>query len=727
MTTNQNQQQDLYLLIHEVPQGTKSNMPDQQVVVIDPKTRKAVDPIWTKIVGRTLKYYLVSNIQNPLNKVRDSFVYTYQEDPPGSRSLNIDVAYAASCPRGNEKKLAECFSLVPNPAEKLKELIIKWIYEYIQPMNRSFIDSFQSIGSSLISSIKTKASNEAGLALEINLSLPLISSFSIENTFLIRFPDYDKQESLALCAEIEPDQASLSVAQTYSQAYVEQLVEKESQKYFAQRVSLHSFYFKLKSDGIKQDFEQRLNLYLRQIGYRLSLISMDRVNGLPLPLETFHTRISIPYVDYNDTSEISIRNTISLDLQDSARYRITGSQDLSEWAAKQLTSAVNAELFGASHLDLLVDFEPRAANIKARLSQEASKIGYTIKHIVTMPELEQYEWLKFFEIKTEQAEEEFETNTSKFPVSMSIVVITKIKDLKSVKKHLNSPLHISTEMKKEVLKVTAQFLRTIDPERFYVRFSHTQTPGEKPVEEELKIRIVDALARQFDADTDEIILRMEETGITKWLNDLKRHREEFRVTIKPLDFTQPHDITIFGHFRVMDIDYEGWENFKTAMPLIDDIKKRIEDALRTELSNGSKVKLVYQDSIELKELENLITASAQKTALDNFGLRVTLSDIGRERTGIEDGIIGYIINEQQAVIDGIARGRQLQIQKVTHQIGVLKGQLADIIIDQGSKEQMKEVSRQIAELELQLVEIRSSSHRSLPFQSETKQLPETTS
>jgi hypothetical protein len=720
MTQYQNQNHNLYTLIHEVPQGTRGNSPVQEVIAIDPKTKKAVDPLWVIIAGRNLKYYIVSNITDPTNKIICSFTYTYREDPPGNRSININVTYAVSCPRGSEKRVAESLSSGSDPAEALKNLVIRWIHESINSVNKPFIDSFQSVRGYVASNIKTKASREAGLALEIDLSIPVINHFFFTDTFPVRFRDYDKQESLTINVEIEPDQAGLSLAQMNNEAYIKQLVQTETQNYFTKNISLHSFYFELNKGAIKQYLSNHLSQILRQRGYKLLFISLDKDDHLALPLETFNTRQSIPYVNDDNFPAVSIRNTVILDLQDSAKYRMSGQPDLSAWVVEQLTLAVNSELFGATYMDLHVNFAPLANRIKQRVSAAASKIGYGIQHIVTVPELDAHEWLKFFEVKTEQSEEEFETNVSKFPVRLSIVVNTKLKDLKSVKSYLNS--HVPTEMKKDILKVSAQFLRTIDPERFYVRFSHTLVPGEKSVKEELKSRIADVLAQNFDADIREITLRMEETKIMELLNELKRYREEFRVTITPLDVRQPYDVVISGHFRVTDLDYEGWDNFRTSMPTIDMIKRRIVKALETELRNHIRINLIYQDSDELKELTQLITTSAQKTARDDFGLRITVSDIGRERTQRENRIVEKIVIEEQTTIDSIAAGRQALIVQITQQIGGRKARLADLIIEQGSEDEMKEVSRQITELESQLAEVRTSGRLSLPGQPEVKQL-----
>lgn len=723
MTVNQSRSEGLYPVIREVSQGTKHNPPVQVVVAIDPKTKRAVDPIWSR-VGRSLKYYMVSNIQDPANKVRGSFTYTYVEDPPGNRSLRVSVTYAASCPRGSEKKLAESLFSDSDPAETLKSLIVRWIHESIPSGTKSFVDSFQSLTGYITSGIKSKASKEAGLTLDVDISIPVIPPVPFAETFPVRFSDYDRQESLTVQVEVEPDQASLAVAQLNSETYVRQLVQTEVQRYFARSVSLHTFYFEMNKGDLKQKLAVHLNSALKRTGHQLAFISLGRADDIELPPETFNTRQSIPYVNDSGFPEVSIRNTVFLDLQDSARYKINAPRDLSEWVVEQLNLAVNSELFGATYMDLLVNFEPLADRIKQRVSAAAAGIGYSIKHIVTVPELEPYEWLKFFEIKTEPSEEEFETTTSKFPVRLSIVVTTRLKDLKSVRGYLNSQLHVPTEMKKDILKVSAQFLRTIDPERFYVRFSHTSVGNERPVEEELKSRIAKALTQSYGADIREITLRMEETEIMRLLNDLKRYREEFTVSITPLDTRQPYEVVISGHFRVMDLDYEGWDNFRTSMPTIDMIKRRIVKALETELRNHIRVNLIYEDSDELTELTKLITASARKTALDDFGLSIALSDIGRERTRRESSIVEKIISEEQAMLDGFASQRQALIKKITQQIGALKASLADIIIDQGPQEQMKEVNRQISDLEGQLAEVRRSGRLDLLPGSEVKQLPE---
>ncbi len=708
------------MVIHEVSEQVGYDRNRYRKVVVDAVKQKALDALEAAIAkafGRRLRYYLVSNSSDPLNKAAGSFQIAFKEDPPGNRNIDIDIKYSALCPHGSEKKLAASVCDGANPMEAFQNLLARWIHRFAESARTSFIDSFFNIKDQLASALKAKAMDEAGLALSLELSLPLPERLTVTDMFAIHFRDYDREENLSVKVELIPDQNNLIAAHINRTAYPKQPVQEAIQRYFADYITLHSFYFDSTKEDFKRDAVRRLNDSLRKIGRQIAFISFERIGGLTLPEETFSVRHPVSHID-DDSRPVNVRITAVMELQDSARYRISGSRELSQWVRKQIEDAVNAELFGASYLDLIIDFSPREARIKQRLSNAAYGIGYDLEQQVVVPEMEPYDWLDYFEIRTEDAEQEFQTSEARFPVKVSIVVNSKLRDFESVKKPLNDRKHIPTEMKEKAVESVAQFLRTISPERFYVRFSQTQTPGERSVEEELKARIKTALTHNFKAVIRDIFVRVEETEITKLLDKLKSHRETFQVEVTQLNPDQNYDSIFRGDFRVVALDYKGWESFVTSMPEIDKIKVCIETSIETEFRNHPQTSAAYGDPDWYNQINEIIIACASAAVRRDFGLTVTIDKVRRDLTRIEAVARGLRIQSDEEMAKQIA-------EQITELRKKLVDSIVDSIIDPSlDKEYIGDINKQISDLEACMDEFKRTGKLALPGQADIPRLPE---
>lgn len=717
-----NTNQTLQNLIREVTENTKDDPPAHRVVVVNTKKKRAIDPLTVKLqrslnFGTEFKYYMVSNIEDPNGKATGSLIYTYREDPPGKRALDIHIPYAATCPPGNEKKVAASLCAATTPEEAFRYLIFKWIHDYIRSSNNSFIDSFLSVKNALIATVKRKAQLEMGLDLALDLSVSKEPLRVIKSTdsFHVRFRDYDKGEMLNVAVELEVSQSDVVIAQVSRETTPQQLIQTELQNYFAKNVSLQNLYYDVNKSAFKQEVTKHLNQALKDIGHRLIFISMERQAEVSLPPETFGIRHPVVYLPDEDFPPVNVRNVVHMDLQDSARYRISGSPDLSEWVKKELDIAVNAELFGASYMDLLLCFEPLGEKVVTRMRLAANRIGYRLRQLATVPELEPYDWLNYFEVKTESAEELFETKELRFPVQLKIVVNTKLNNLKSVESYLKSRSHIPTEIKNEVLKVTAQFLRSISPERYYVRFDQTSVEGEIPVIKELQARIIGDLRLKFDAEVHSLFLQRGDTEIVRRLNELKQYPHEFGIVVSPLD-PNKYDAGISGNFRVMDLDYDGWYTFANSMPTIEHIEKCILHSIHTDLKNDRNINLVYQDDRQLDELVQIITKSATEAVLRDFGLKIALTNVSRQQTEIEGEIKGEVI-----------KGDKAALKQLTQRRAELMQDLVEMMISGASDDQMNALKLDISRLNGIIKEGGSSTQLSLAGMPEQKQLPESTS
>jgi hypothetical protein len=701
---------DLSKVIKEVQQGVKDSSPDKKVVIVDVNKRRAIDAILTMFAGR-VKYFIVSNTNNPLNKATGVFPFSFKEDPPGRRSLDIAVSYAVSCHPGDERRFAASLCVDLNPTEAFKTLVFKWILDYINSSSGgAFIDAFSKIEGVLAATIKNKA-REAGIHLEVGLSVPGADEFTINEAVNVRFSDFDQEETVRLKAELKIDQRHLFGTQTDGDLSRQELIKRAFREHFSAHVSLQSFYFDPGKLAVKQEITRRLSQVARTVGCTLSFLSFDRNGGPPLPRETFEIRHPVTYSHDRGSLPVTISTDIEMDIKDSARYRKEGSPELSKWVKEQLDIGVNRGLFGSTYLDLLDAFDPQRHKIVQYMTAAASRIGYSLRQLVTEPQFEAKDWLSYFDIKTEADEEQFRTNGSQFPVRLHIAVVARLKDLKSVAKYLNSGQKVPTEMKRQILAVTDRFLRTISPERFYIRFNQTNLAGEKPIVNVLRENITATLAHEFNAEIKDISLVMEQTDLVKLLNDLKSCREEFVVTVASLNTNQTYAVAFYGAFRVMDVTYDGWDSFSTSKPSIEQIRKCIVESVRTELQNDLGLKLAHQDSSELDQIATLIKGTAVAAVDRGFGLRITLENIRRQRTDLEERWIA-----------GVKESNELLLRRFEQERQRLMNQFVDSLMSGAREEQLAEIKRQIADVDKHMEATRSSGRPSLAAAPEPKEL-----
>jgi hypothetical protein len=160
-------------------------------------------------------------------------------------------------------------------------------------------------------------------------------------------------------------------------------------------------------------------------------------------------------------------------------------------------------LLDKKYADVLEDFYHESEKIKQEMQTEAEAIGYAIKHIVSLPKLEHLSLKEKIEIKDEKAE--FSTNEKGIKVELTTTASIKLQTFAKIEDDLNKTVdEIKELMKKTVHGTTQEILRTIAPERFYMRFYET-TLDEESVEEILKHSVKEALQERFRATVSSVI------------------------------------------------------------------------------------------------------------------------------------------------------------------------------------------------------------------------------
>jgi hypothetical protein len=229
--------------------------------------------------------------------------------------------------------------------------------------------------------------------------------------------------------------------------------------------------------------------------------------------------------------------------------------------------------------------------------------------------------------------------------------------------------------------------------------------------------IVDVLTNGFNAEISakDISLVMEQTDMVQALNDLKRYREEFAVTIASLNTKQTYEVAFSGSFRVMDVDiengYDGWESFSTSRPTIEQVRKCIVQKVTATLQNHTNLILAYQSDAELGTIESVIKRTASEAVKRDFGLWIEVDNIRRQRTALESRWIA-----------GVQESNEHLLQRFEAERKRLLDHFIDALASGSREEELTSIKRQMAEVERHMESTRSAGRPSLAAASEPGQL-----
>jgi hypothetical protein len=725
---------DLDNVIRRVPEGTKADGRTQVIVTIDGNNGNIAGNGGLFGFNRNYIKFLVSNRIDANNVARGVVHFTYRESLSASNTVDIDLFYEATCSAGNEGKVAQALYAGPHPAAVLNSLITTWVQEYILSRHISLIQSYIHSKSEMEKYVSEKALEVVGLDLTADLVIPGFPNsqeVTITDYFPVRFKRFDSEHDLSVHLELEIDQRHIVQAILYKNIPLGELIRREIRKYFAANVSLHQFYFSLNDSRLRESIKNHLEISLNPVGRTITFISLERDMTIPVPPMSFSSEYSIPYKITENSPATMITSKVLLELQDAAKYEIAGSPNLYQWVKEHLEAALRRELFNATYLDLLLRFDSFKKPVLQSMSQEASLIGYDIKHLITDPNMEPKIWLKGIEIKTTETEEEFETKVSKFPVRLSILVNTRIKDLKGVEQYLNPLQDVPALMKKAILDETARFLRTVDPKTFHLGFSVATEPNELPLEEKLRKKISKLLKADFKVEDLQIILREEETEIGALFQALHNKVSQFEVKVASRNPDQPEDIVVRGTFTVEALDYNGWEKFRSRKPGIADIKNLLEDSIKTHLENYANTCVKFKTPDEIESVSEISRSSARQIILEHYGLEVSIDNIGRNSTPFE---IWLNSKSLESVKERVNRAIEARKQ-MEDQLWALKLERFGRIAVGESEAGIKNIDKRIELLENEIINVETSvkrlllsssnsdGHRAvLPEQAEVRQL-----
>lgn len=633
-------------VIKKVPEPVKNLSSGQKLVSIDTKTGKALQNKSFLGIGNWLKdaeYYLVSTG----TQADDKFIYNDKVFGAGSFSLVIE--YQVSCEienaDENAEKVAEALCLDTHPGAKLEQKIEQYVKDFIRKNRYEFLNNFPQEIEKLKQLIIDKVKTEIFLTIDVQISLDQskLNPFFIESQhFPVLVKDCNEELDLELRAEliVDPKNKIKAISNYDKRSCLSDLVKEEIKHHLLSNVSLQEFYYELKT-SVYQKLKRHLDSILAEQGLQIRFLSIDTNSSFPE--EFFEIEHDVKYQLQDYSEEITIKNRLQLKSYNISYYKIAGSPSLISWSQKQLSLIIRQVLFQKKYTDILYAFAAIANDIRTKIENEAEKIGYQVDHIISVAELK--ETLLTREFSLEEEEGTFATKDAKVKVKLNTIIKVKIEKLELIQEYLNKKVDVEEfkgYMKAAIHDIISDFLHTVEPERYYLRFDtkdESYPEEEKTVAEELKSRIGDELSQKFHATVISVVIKYLDTEVSKRYEKLSKGSCPFEIEVESWQVRYKQDegekITFKGDLQVVGVDRGSWSIFQTREASLEEIKQYFLRSLKPKLKTFTTSSLAITDADELKEMQDFVNNCANQALTEQYGLIVNVRNWDRERTKSE--------------------------------------------------------------------------------------------
>lgn len=684
---------------------TKSSI--EKIVVINKQKRKYLDKI-PFIDGKNIVYYLVCNSNDASNVAKHTILDPVNvTDFANNRELPISVAYRANCPSGKEEEVALALCSDDFPSDELEKRVKKWIAELTDEKASIYIDDFFNQVENLQTSLKKKAEHEVGLNIHFRISLwdeKDLESVDIGPTEItVYVSDSDVKLDLKLETKLIVDNPVKALSSQKSGWLISlvKVTKEEIKRYLLEKVSIAQFYYELK-DKVRNELIKHLDRVLHDRGRRVEFLYLNSktISASPIPKELVEIRCTVDCKVQKYTGLVLVENILQMLPKDVRRYISAQSPNLEPWVQSKLERIVKPLLLDKKYADILCDFSKESDQIRKKMQLEAESIGYEVKHIVSLPKQKHSELLENLEINNDEKPKEFSTSATGVKVKLNTAVNLKFKSLEKIEDYLNQTVdEIKNLVQEAVNSSTRENIRTIDPERFYMRF-YEPTAGEISVEQQLKDVITKVLEERFGAIVIRVVPIPEQTDIIDYLQRLMGMVGSFNCEV--LSLTGGEAVKLLGEFKILGIEQGSWYIFQSAFqPMresqqellkelkalknqyskvvssgdieynreeldevsqriraienevfgMDNIKRSIEKSVNAKLTTIDSEILKYTDNKFLSTMENFVNQLARESVIKQYGLEIEITNFYRTRTEGEKYLFNAKTQLERAKID----------------------------------------------------------------------------
>ncbi|WP_346294249.1 hypothetical protein [Sphaerothrix gracilis] len=706
-------------VIRQVEKDARTR-PSERLLIIEKKKKEVKvhqkGSFLTSVFGGTLSYYIVANDSDSSNLAEGDLKCTVR-DFKGDRRIDIVIDYEVSCPPGREETAlyALCAGNL-QPEVELKAIATKYVDEYSRSDGDHFINNYISEVSRLEELVTYGVQQETGLSFRLRISLDRendLKPFVIQPTsFSVRVMDYDDAFDVNLHAEfiVDEEHKVRAVLEAGREIKITNLVKEGIRKYLRANVSTRQFYSDLNT-SIRNQLVDYINDLVVEYGRKVNFLSLnsDAIASAPQEFEEIKTIINCEIHD-PVLIPFSISNVLQMELNDIAKYRMSHISSLENWVNSKLEPIIKTALFEKTYIEVLSDFSEISGSIKRQMEQAADDIGYSVKQIVSIPELEPLKLTKDFDVEVE--DESFTLKDAKVEVRLNIISTLHIPDLKAIAKELSPNVDTKDLIRKHLIDVVRRFLNQIEPERFYMRFSAPATDrGEKrSIEEELSETIKAALEEKFKAKLSGTVIKTLDTEIKVCYERLFERVGTFELQFNSFKDGKPAYLN--GDFQINGVEQFSWYTFQARKPSLESIQNCIKKSILAKLSNLPSEILSYNNIETQTLLEQLVAEVATESVVKQFGLLIEVNNVSRRLTeleelksGAEQQLEKFRINKIASVAEAgqLELNSQLRIVEASSQASVdeLETLLArrQQIIAAGDPEELEELNEEIEKLQ----------------------------
>lgn len=620
------------------PIGRDELRPETMLVAFDARARRVLARPPLLGLGRDIRYFIVSTRRVP---VAGRGPACRLRSPRTQLHLDVEVSYLAYCEPGNEGRLVSALHHGEHPATVLNEFLDDHIHAFEADQARAGRDiclDFATLIAPLRRHLSECALQKLGLSLEVDVhprlderasNVPVVLDF-----FAVRVADHDQELLLKLkCdTEVPADLQILALLHHAARSTFGERIQRTARTILAAEFTLHAFAFDL-SGRVRARLIEAINADLAKVGRRISYLQLESPSTAQLPavLEEVEHTTSCKLRDWSET--VKVNHRLQLSLQDLGRFRTASVTSVRDWACDKLDEITRTVLFEMNYVELLSD--GILDQIRATMQRASTSIGYALKQLITLPDLEPLTWRQG--VLWDDNEVTCQTEDAQVEVRLNFVVRGRITRLheESLRRYLTPNSRLRDDVRDAIRAEAQGLLHSVDPERFYMRFDDTEHGP--ALRQQLQSAVQDMLASRFLLDDASVIAKPLETELTKRLTALQQGFHKLEVTTLSLrDSGLEEQVPYRIIFRVMGVDPEGWHQFRamefpSSASELEHLKELLHECARGVLDTLPTNFLQYREYRAKRELHALLQASADRL-LKQVGLVISIVEVRRDTT-----------------------------------------------------------------------------------------------
>lgn len=366
----------------------------------------------------------------------------------------------------------------------------------------------------------------------------------------------------------------------------------------------------------------------KEVGVRLILSLKEfKVGDAEIPLEQ---KVG---AKIEGGHEVTVENHLLLRLTDPNQLIKSEESDIESWISKNLRSVIENYLLKKSYIELLLKFdEVHKPAIENEMKARAAQIGYSAEQIILIPKIDELSLKKSgftFEVGKDN-DDVYGTRASDVKVKLEIAISGRISDFtnENVKNYITpgNPDFLITKMKQRVVETTQQYIHSVEPDRYYMRFKEDDEGT--TVEEELVNRIRTVLEDEFSADGLSITPKYKDTKLSLRYKALIKNNQ--RIRVKSANEMVDFEIA----FRVLSIHSQGWHTFQSmeydsTEEELHEIGRLVTDKMELYLNMMLPTDFVGFKNLQfIEDIEELAEMGVQHV-FENLGIQIRIVSLKR--------------------------------------------------------------------------------------------------